>query len=133
VRLAADDGADLGKLLDRGQPVEPRHQRIVQVRRDRERRQRARKLVVIASIGYFGPGSSEALAAHERADQLSQELGDRKGRFRARFHAKGVRERAAVPFGDLVGDYICKVADRIGARRRSFSPRCPRMPLACRI
>jgi hypothetical protein len=89
VRLAADDGADLGKLLDRGQPVEPRHQRIVQVRRDRERRQRARKLVVIASIGYFGPGSSEALAAHERADQLSQELGDRKGRFRARFHAKG--------------------------------------------
>jgi hypothetical protein len=50
--LAADHGADLGKLLDRGQPVEPRHQRIVQVRRDRKRRQRARKLVMIASIGH---------------------------------------------------------------------------------
>ena len=50
--LAADHGADLGELLDRGQPVEPRHQRIVQVRRDRKRRQRARKLVVIASVGH---------------------------------------------------------------------------------
>jgi hypothetical protein len=50
--LAADHGADLGEFLDRGQPVEARHQRIVQVRRDRKRRQRARKLVVIASIGH---------------------------------------------------------------------------------
>jgi hypothetical protein len=35
--FAADHRADLGKLLDRGQPVEPRHQRIVKVRRDRKR------------------------------------------------------------------------------------------------
>ena len=34
----------------------------------------------------LGPASAEAQAAHERADQLSQELGDREGRFRARWN-----------------------------------------------
>ena len=40
----------------------------------------------VALTNTLGPGSSEAQAAHERADQLSQELGDRKGRFRARWN-----------------------------------------------
>jgi predicted ATPase/class 3 adenylate cyclase len=40
----------------------------------------------VALVNTLGPASSEAQAAHERADQLSQELGDRKGRFRARWN-----------------------------------------------
>ena len=40
----------------------------------------------VALTNTLGPASSEAQAAHERADQLSQELGDRKGRFRARWN-----------------------------------------------
>jgi predicted ATPase len=40
----------------------------------------------VALTNTLGPGSSEAQAAHERADKLSQELGDREGRFRARWN-----------------------------------------------
>ena len=40
----------------------------------------------VALTNTLGPASSEAQAAHERADQLSQELGDREGRFRARWN-----------------------------------------------
>ena len=40
----------------------------------------------VALSSALGPGSSETQAAHERADLLSQELGDRKGRFRARWN-----------------------------------------------
>ena len=49
--LATDHGADLRDLLDRGEAVEPGHQRVVQGRRDRERRQRAGQLVVVAGVG----------------------------------------------------------------------------------
>src|ERR1700729_3481286 len=40
----------------------------------------------VALTNTLGPASSEAQAAHERASQLSEELGDRKGRFRARWN-----------------------------------------------
>ena len=40
----------------------------------------------VALVNTLGPASSEAQAAHERADRLSQELGDRKARFRARWN-----------------------------------------------
>jgi class 3 adenylate cyclase/predicted ATPase len=40
----------------------------------------------VALTNTLGPASSEAQATHERADQLSQELGDRKARFRARWN-----------------------------------------------
>jgi class 3 adenylate cyclase/predicted ATPase len=40
----------------------------------------------VALTNTLGPASSEAQAAHERAAQLSQELGDREGRFRARWN-----------------------------------------------
>jgi class 3 adenylate cyclase/predicted ATPase len=40
----------------------------------------------VALTNTLGPASSEAQAAHERANQLSQELGDRKARFRARWN-----------------------------------------------
>jgi hypothetical protein len=40
----------------------------------------------VALTNTLGPARSEAQAAHERADQLSQELGDREGRFRARWN-----------------------------------------------
>ena len=40
----------------------------------------------VALTNTLGPASSEAQAAHERADQLSQALGDRKARFRARWN-----------------------------------------------
>ena len=52
--LAADHGADLGDLLDRGEAVEAGHQRVVQRRRDRERRQRAGELVAVARIARAG-------------------------------------------------------------------------------
>ena len=40
----------------------------------------------VALTNTLGPASSEAQAAHERAAQLSQELGDHEGRFRARWN-----------------------------------------------
>jgi hypothetical protein len=40
-KLASDRRADLCHMSHRCQTVEPRHQRVVQGRRDRERRQRA--------------------------------------------------------------------------------------------
>ncbi len=40
----------------------------------------------VALTNALGPASPEAQAAHERADHLSQELGDREGRFRARWN-----------------------------------------------
>jgi class 3 adenylate cyclase/predicted ATPase len=40
----------------------------------------------VALTNKLGAASSEAQAAHERADLLSQELGDRKARFRARWN-----------------------------------------------
>ena len=49
--LAADHGGDLGHLLDRREAVEAGHQRVVQGRRDRERRQRAGQLVAVAGVG----------------------------------------------------------------------------------
>ena len=48
--LAADRGADLRHLLDGGEAVEARHQRIVQRRRDRERRQGAGELIAVAGV-----------------------------------------------------------------------------------
>ena len=40
----------------------------------------------VALTNTLGPASPEAQATHERADHLSQELGDRKARFRARWN-----------------------------------------------
>ena len=40
----------------------------------------------VALTNTLGPASPEAQAAHERADHLSQELGDREGQFRARWN-----------------------------------------------
>ena len=64
--LAADRRADLGDLLDRGQPVEPRHQRVVQGRRNGERRQRARQLVVVAGVASAGPIPAPSWSAPRR-------------------------------------------------------------------
>ena len=61
--LAADHGADLGHLLDRREAVEPGHQRVVQRRRDRERRQRAGQLVAVARVRAAGPTSSTVLVS----------------------------------------------------------------------
>ena len=49
--LAAERGADLRDLLDRGEAVEAGEQRVVQRRRDRERRQRTGQLVMVAGVG----------------------------------------------------------------------------------
>ena len=48
--LTAERGADLRDLLDRGEAVETGKQRIVQRRRDRERRQWSGKRPVVASV-----------------------------------------------------------------------------------
>ena len=48
--LAPDHRPDLGHLPDRRQPVEPGHQRVVQRRRDRQRRQRPGQGVAVALL-----------------------------------------------------------------------------------
>jgi class 3 adenylate cyclase/predicted ATPase len=73
MREAANSLSRAVSLL-RGMPPSP----------DRQRRE----LELLGGLGValtntLGPASSEAEAAHERADRLSQELGDRKARFRA--------------------------------------------------
>ena len=49
--LAADHGGGLRDFLDRREAVEPGHQRVVQGRGDRKRRQGTGQLVTIAGIG----------------------------------------------------------------------------------
>jgi predicted ATPase len=63
--------------LLRGMPSSPDRQRL--------------ELELLGALGValtntLGPASPEAQAAHERADLLSRELGDREGRFRARWN-----------------------------------------------
>ena len=69
----------------------------------------------VALTNTLGPGSSEAQAAHERADQLSQELGDRKGRFRARWNLWRVYNvRAEFDSAVAVGDALLAEAQADG-------------------
>ena len=61
----------------------------------------------VALTNTLGPASSEAQAAHERADRLSEELGDREGRFRARWNLWRVynvraESDSAVAMGDAL-------------------------------
>ena len=48
--LAPDAGCDLGDFLDRGQPVKAGHERVLERRWDRQRRQGTRQLVMTASV-----------------------------------------------------------------------------------
>src|SRR5262249_32791338 len=50
IELAADTGSNLGNLLHRSETVEPRHQRIVQRRWDRQRREWPGECVPIAGL-----------------------------------------------------------------------------------
>jgi predicted ATPase len=69
----------------------------------------------VALTNTLGPASSEAQAAHERADQLSQELGDRKGRFRARWNLWRVYNvRAESDSAVAVGDALLAEAQADG-------------------
>ena len=70
--LAADRGADLRDLLDRGEAVEARKQRVVERRGDRERRQRAGKLVAVARV-------REQARLEHRLGQLLDEQGHAVG------------------------------------------------------
>jgi predicted ATPase len=61
----------------------------------------------VALVNTLGPASSEAQAAHERADLLSQALGDHKARFRARWNLWRVynvraESDSAVAMGDAL-------------------------------
>ena len=74
---AADAGADLCHLFDRGEPVEAGHQRILQRRRDRKRRQRARHHIVIAGVGEearLDHGLGQLLDEQGHTLRLSQDL-----------------------------------------------------------
>jgi class 3 adenylate cyclase/predicted ATPase len=69
----------------------------------------------VALTNTLGPASSEAQAAHERADQLSQELGDREGRFRARWNLWRVYNvRAEFNSAIAVGDALLAEAQADG-------------------
>src|SRR5580704_5629540 len=69
----------------------------------------------VALVNTLGPASSEAQAAHERADQLSQELGDRKARFRARWNLWRVYNvRAKFDSAIAVGDALLAEAQADG-------------------
>ena len=84
--------------LLRGMPSSPERQRL--------------ELELLGALGValtntLGPASPEAQAAHERADQLSQELGDRKARFRARWNLWRVYNvRAEFDSAVAVGDAL---------------------------
>jgi predicted ATPase len=69
----------------------------------------------VALTNTLGPASSEAQAAHERADQLSQKLGDRKARFRARWNLWRVYNvRADFDSAVAVGDALLAEAQADG-------------------
>jgi len=69
----------------------------------------------VALTNTLGPASPEAQAAHERADQLSQELGDREGRFRARWNLWRVYNvRAEFNSAIAVGDALLAEAQADG-------------------
>jgi hypothetical protein len=69
----------------------------------------------VALTNTLGPASSEAQAAHERAAQLSQELGDREGRFRARWNLWRVYNvRAEFDSALAVGDALLAEAQADG-------------------
>jgi class 3 adenylate cyclase/predicted ATPase len=92
--------------LLRGMPSSPERQRL--------------ELELLGALGValtntLGPASPEAQAAHERADQLSQELGDRKARFRARWNLWRVYNvRAEFDSAVAVGDALLAEAQADG-------------------
>ena len=107
--------------LLRGMPSSPERQRL--------------ELELLGGLGValtntLGPASSEAQAAHERASQLSQELGDREGRFRARWNLWRVHNaRAEFDSAVAVGDALLAEAQADGdadhelqARHALWSP-----------
>ena len=75
--LAPDAGRDLGDFLDRGQPVKAGHERVLERRRDRQRRQGTRQLVMAASVleqPGFEDGFGEFLDEQRHAIGLGQNL-----------------------------------------------------------
>ena len=69
----------------------------------------------VALTNTLGPASSEAEAAHERAAHLSQELGDREGRFRARWNLWRVYNvRSEFDSAVAVGDALLAEAQADG-------------------
>jgi predicted ATPase len=69
----------------------------------------------VALTNTLGPASSEAQAVHERADRLSQALGDREGRFRARWNLWRVYNvRAEIDSALAVADTLLAEAQADG-------------------
>jgi class 3 adenylate cyclase/predicted ATPase len=105
MREAANSLSRAVSLL-RGMPSSPDRQRL--------------ELELLGALGValtntLGPASSEAQAAHERASQLSQELGDREGRFRARWNLWRVHNaRAEFDSAVAVGDALLEEAQAEG-------------------
>jgi class 3 adenylate cyclase/predicted ATPase len=105
MREAANSLSRAVSLL-RGMPSSPERQRL--------------ELELLGALGValtntLGPASSEAQAAHERADLLSRELGDRKGRFRARWNLWRVYNvRAEFDSAMAVGDALLAEAQADG-------------------
>ncbi len=83
--LAADQRADLRDLLGRREPVEARHQRVLQGRRDREQRQRALQPVAVGRVleqARLHDGLGQLLDEQRDAVGLADDLGQHLGRQR---------------------------------------------------
>ena len=106
VEAAADDRRGLRHLLHRLQPIEPRHQRVVQRRRDRQRAQRAVQVIRV-----------RALAQHARFDDRLGHLLDEQR------HAVGLR-------GDLVEQRLGQ-ALAVGDAGDDRLGRCATKPVQC--
>ena len=83
------------------------------------KRQRS-ELELLAGLGVAltntrGPASSEARAVHERAGRLAQALGDREGRFRARWNLWRVHNvRAEFDQAVVLGEALLREAEKEG-------------------
>ena len=97
IELAANAGADLGHLLHRGEPIEARHQRVVQRRWYRQRRERPVENVAIAGVpeqSGFEHGFGQFLGEERHALRPRQDLLE---------HFRGQRLAAGDPLDQAIG------------------------------
>jgi hypothetical protein len=118
--LAPDHGPDLRDLPDGRQAVEPGHQRVLQRRRDRERRQRADRDEPVGALpqeARFEHDLGQLLDEQRHALGLGEDLvQDRRRQLAARRHA--VDDRDGLRPAEAVQRQQGRVREAVPARRR---------------